>query len=236
MTDQRNLQMIPRLVIAITREEDQKKLEEVLDSMNAPLCFQFRGKGTAPSEMMDIFGLRGTTRLLTGALMPKSLVQPLFETMDRQLSFRHRGGGIAITIPVSGCQSHVLQILNNAARDEIKEALKGDEEEMKEKSEYSLVWVSVASGYSDDVVDAARNAGAKGGTVIKGRRRSSEQVSHHFGISMQEEQDFVMIVVPREKKNETMAAITSVCGLGTDAHGVVLALPVDDVMGLAKQD
>ena len=234
MSEQRNLQMIPRLVIAITREEDQKKLEEVLDSMNAPLCFQFRGKGTAPSEMMDIFGLRGTTRLLTGALMPKSLVQPLFETMNRQLSFRHRGGGIAITIPVSGCQSHVLQILNNAARDEIKEALKGDEEEMREKSEYSLVWVSVASGYSDDVVDAARNAGAKGGTVIKGRRRSSEQVSHHFGISMQEEQDFVMIVVPREKKNETMAAITSVCGLGTDAHGVVLALPVDDVMGLAK--
>lgn len=234
MSEQRNLQMIPRLVIAITREEDQKKLEEVLDSMNAPLCFQFRGKGTAPSEMMDIFGLRGTTRLLTGALVPKSLVQPLFETMNRQLSFRHRGGGIAITVPVSGCQSHVLQILNDAARDEVREALKGDEEEMKEKSEYSLVWVSVASGYSDDVVDAARNAGAKGGTVIKGRRRSSEQVSHHFGISMQEEQDFVMIVVPREKKNETMAAITSVCGLGTDAHGVVLALPVDDVMGLAK--
>lgn len=77
MSEQRNLQMIPRLVIAITREEDQKKLEEVLDSMNAPLCFQFRGKGTAPSEMMDIFGLRGTTRLLTGALVPKSLVLSL---------------------------------------------------------------------------------------------------------------------------------------------------------------
>ena len=92
----------------------------------------------------------------------------------------------------------------------------------------------MASGYSDDVVDAARNAGAKGGTVMKGRRRSSEQVSHHFGISMQEEQDFVMIVVPRDKKNETMAAITGVCGLGTDAHGIVLALPVDEVMGLAN--
>ncbi len=230
MTDQKNLQIIPRLVIAITREEDQKKLEEVLDSMNAPLCFQFRGKGTAPSEMMDIFGMRGTTRLLSGA----SQVQPLFETMNRQLSFRHRGGGIAITVPVSGCQSHVLQILNDAARDEMKEALKGDEEEMKEKSEYTVIWVSVASGYSDDVVDAARNAGAKGGTVMKGRRRSSEQVSHHFGISMQEEQDFVMIVVPRDKKNETMAAITGVCGLGTDAHGIVLALPVDEVMGLAN--
>lgn len=234
MADRKNQQIIPRLVITITREEDQKKLEEILDSMNAPLCFQFRGKGTAPSEMMDIFGLRGTTRLLTVTLLSKFQVQPLFETMNKQLSFRHRGGGIAITVPVSGCQSHVLQVLNDAARDEMKEALKGDEEEMKEKSEYAVIWVSVASGYSDDVVDAARNAGAKGGTVMKGRRRSSEQVSHHFGISMQEEQDFVMIVVPKDKKNETMAAITSVCGLGTDAHGIVLALPVDEVMGLTS--
>lgn len=234
MTDRKNLQITPRLIIAITREEDQKKIEEILDSMNAPLCFQFRGKGTAPSEMMDIFGLRGTTRLLTGVLLSKSQVQPLFETMNRQLSFRHKGGGIAITVPVNGCQSHVLQTLNDAVRDEMKEALKGDEEEMREKSEHVLIWVSVASGYSDDVVDAARTAGAKGGTVIKGRRRSTEQVSHYFGISMQEEQDFVMIVVPRDKKNETMAAITSVCGLGTDAHGIVLALPVDDVMGLTK--
>lgn len=234
MTDQKKLQIIPRLVIAITREEDQKRLEEVLDSMDVPLCFQFRGKGTAPSEMMDIFGLRGTTRLLTGVLVSKSQVQPLFETMNRQLSFRHRGGGIAITLPVSGCQNRVLQMLNESERNEIEEALKGDEKEMQEKSEYTVIWVSVASGYSDDVVDAARNAGAKGGTVMKGRRRSSERVSHHFGISMQEEQDFVMIVVPRDKKSETMAAITSACGLGTDAHGVVLALPVDEVMGLAN--
>lgn len=233
MTDGKNLQTAPRLVIAITREEDQKRLEEVLDSMDVPMCFQFRGKGTAPSEMMDIFGLRGTTRLLTGALLPKSQVKPLFETMNRNLSFRHRGGGIAITVPVSGCQNRILQMLNEAEKDEIEETPKGDEKVMKEQSEYTVIWVSVASGYSDDVVDAARNAGAKGGTVMKGRRRSAERVSHHFGISMQEEQDFVMIVVPREKKNETMSAISSVCGLGSDAHGVVLALPVDEVMGLA---
>ena len=233
MTDQRNPQIIPQMVITITHEEDQKKLEEVFDSMDVPVCFQFRGKGTAPSEMMDIFGLRGTTRLLTGVFLPKSQVKPLFEMMNWQLSFRHRGGGIAITVPITGMQSSVLQLLNDEDRDEIEKTLKGDESEMKEKSEYSLIWVSVASGYSDEVVDAARNAGAKGGTVMKGRRRSSERVSHHFGISMQEEQDFVMIVVPREKKNDTMAAIMNVCGLQTKAHGVVWALPVEEVMGLA---
>ena len=234
MTDQKNPQIAPRLVITITREEDQRKLEDVFDSMDIPMCFQFRGKGTATSEMMDIFGLRGTTRLLTGAFLPKTYVKPLFEMMDKQLSFRHKGGGIAITVPMIGMQSFVFELMNDEKQDEAESALKGDETEMKEKSEYALIWVSVAGGYSDDVVDAARKAGAKGGTVMKGRRRSSERVRHLFGISMQEEQDFVMIVVPREKKNDTMTAIMDACGLQTKAHGVVWALPVDEVMGLTN--
>ena len=234
MTDQKNPQIAPRMVITITREEDQKKLEEVFDSMDIPMCFQFRGKGTAPSEMMDILGLRGTTRLLSGTFLPKTQVKPLFEMMNKQLYFRHKGGGIAITVPVIGMQSHVVELLNDENQDETKPQLKGDETEMKENSGYTLIWVSVTGGYSDDVVDAARNAGAKGGTIVKGRRRSSERVSHHFGISMQEEQEFVMIVVPREKKNDTMTAIMDVCGLQTKAHGVVWALPVDEVMGLTN--
>ena len=232
MTDQKNPQIVPRMVITITREEDQKKLEEVFDSLDIPICFQFRGKGTAPSEMMDIFGLRGTTRLLTGIFLPKTQVRPLFKMMNKHLSFRHKGGGIAITVPMIGMQRGVLESLNFVNQDKTDIPLKGDGTEMKEKSGYALIWVSVTGGYSDDVVDAARSAGAKGGTIMKGRRRSSERISHHFGISMQEEQDFVMIVVPREKKNDTMTAIKDACGLQTEAHGVVWALPVDEVMGL----
>lgn len=94
--------------------------------------------------------------------------------------------------------------------------------------------MSVASGYSDEVIDAARNAGAKGGTVLRGRQRNSERMRENFGISTQEERDFVMMVVPREKKGEMMAAIGKACGLSTEAHGVILALPVDEVFGLER--
>lgn len=233
MTDN-NRQICPRMLITVTKEEDQRRVEEVLESMEIPVFLQIRGKGTAPSEMMDIFGLSGTTRLLTVAFLPRLQVKPLFEILHNKLSFRHKGGGIAITVPVSALQSYILERLGDEERAQAEEVLKGDEEEMKEKAEYTVILVSVASGYSDDVVDAARKAGAKGGTVMKGRRRNSEKVSRHFGISMQEEQDFVMIVVPKEKKNEIMTAISGACGLGSKAHGVVVALPVDDVLGLAN--
>ena len=41
-----------------------------------------------------------------------------------------------------------------------------------------------------------------------------------------------MIVIPKDKKAEVMAAISDKCGLKTEAHGVVMSMPVDDVMGL----
>ncbi len=99
-------------------------------------------------------------------------------------------------------------------------------------TEYALLLVSVTGGFSDQVIDAARRAGARGGTVIKGRRRSDERTRQRFGISLQEEQDFVMIVVPREQKTAVMTAINTACGLGTPAHGVVVAMPVETAMGL----
>ena len=224
----------PRIFLFITRAEDEKKLDGILDWLNVPICYQCRGQGTAPSEILDLFGLGGTTRIITTAFVPKFLVQPLLASLHQHGSFAHKGGGIAITVPVSGIQTHVLQMLNDEARSAVEAIQKGDEAEMKEKSEFSLIWVSVESGCSDDVIDAARNAGARGGTVMKGRRRNSERASQHFGIPIQEEQDFVMIVVPRDKKGEIMSAISQACGLKTEAHGVVLSLPVDDVMGLEE--
>ena len=59
MLDDKKPQVVPRLLLTITREDDQRKLEELFDSINVPVCFQFRGKGTAPTEMMDIFGIGG---------------------------------------------------------------------------------------------------------------------------------------------------------------------------------
>lgn len=228
----------PRMVIFIMHAEDEKKIEGIFDSMHIPIFYQCRGQGTAPSEIMDIFGFGGTTRLITIGLLPKFAVKELFEKAGRQLSFYQRGGGIVITIPITGLQSPLYHMLNDESRaiveKRINERIEGDMAEIHEKSEYNVIWVSVAAGYSDQVIDTARAAGAKGGTVLRGRRQNSEHVSQHLGIPMQDEQDFVMIVAPRAKKGEIMSAICNACGLRTPAHGTVISLPVDDAIGLEE--
>lgn len=226
----------PRLFIFITKTEDKKKLHDILAGMNIPIYYQCRGEGTAKSEIMDILGFGGTTRLLTMGFLPKFEVKELFEQMDKHMSFHQRGGGIIITIPITGLQSPLFHLLNDEAKEEIekhiKERVKKDMAEVNEKSMYNLIWASVEAGYSDLVIDTARAAGAKGGTIMRGKRKNSEKVSSNFGISVQDEQDFVMIVVPKEKKSEIMSAICNKCGLNTPAHGIVISMPVDQAVGL----
>lgn len=228
----------PRMVILITREKDQKKVEALFDGLHIPLCYQNRGKGTAPSEVMDILGLGGASRLITVGILPRFLVADLKEAATRLLDFDKRGGGIALTIPVTALQNPIYQMLNQEARAEWKqhmeERTRKDMAEVTSHMDYVVIWASVAGGHSDEVIDAARAAGARGGTVLRGRQRHSQRMSQRLGISVQEERDFVMIAVPREKKAAVMAAISGSCGLTSPAHGVVLSLPVDEAIGLEE--
>ena len=227
----------PRLVLTVTREEDERGLEELLAELQIPIFYQCRGKGTATSEMLDIFGLSGTTRLITINLVPKFLAGSLLEALERRFSLRRRGTGISLTLPITALQSPVLEMLKEeAAENRPQERRQQDMACSQETGNYTVIWASVACGYADDAVGAARAAGATGGTILKGRRKNTPWASMHLGVCAQEEQEFVMVVVPREQKQAVMSALAGACGLASPAHGLVLSLPVEDAVGLAERE
>lgn len=228
--------LCPRILMTITRVEDEEKLEKLLKEVHLPIVHQCFGKGTAPTEKLDIFGLSGSCRLITMIFLSRQKGRNLFHIMEQRLDFRKRGGGIALTIPVTGLQNHTLNLLKNEEHSEVEnymeEKINEELSQTESNMEYVIICVSISAGYSDDVIDAARSAGAKGGTVLKGRRRDALQVSPYLGLPNQEGQEFVIIVAPKTKKREIMLSINHSCGLGTDAHGVIVSLPVEDVLGL----
>ena len=62
--------LAPRMVLIITSHEYRRKLEQTFQNFRIPIYYQCQGHGTAPSEMLDIFGLSGSSRLLTIGLLP----------------------------------------------------------------------------------------------------------------------------------------------------------------------
>lgn len=97
---------------------------------------------------------------------------------------------------------------------------------------YVMILTIVDQGFSDDVMSAARSAGATGGTVFNSRRLSSQETMQFWGLRVQEEREIVAILAEAEHKVAIMQAISQACGIHSPAHGTVLSLPVDQALGL----
>lgn len=100
------------------------------------------------------------------------------------------------------------------------------------KSNYDLILVIVNQGFSGAVMDSAREAGAKGGTVISGRGTAKEETLAKFKIFLTPEKEIVLILADEAIKEKILVSVNTHCGLSTDAHGIIFALPCDEVVGL----
>jgi nitrogen regulatory protein PII len=99
---------------------------------------------------------------------------------------------------------------------------------------YEVIMCIVNSGFSETVMDAARELGARGGTVIRGRGTANAEAEKLYGIAIQPEKEIVMILIDSALKNDILHAIYKTAGLKTPGQGIAFALPVEDVVGLSE--
>ncbi len=101
---------------------------------------------------------------------------------------------------------------------------------MSEK--YEAIICIVNSGFSETVMAAARECGARGGTVINARGTAKEETEKLFNISIHPEKEIVLILVDLEIKDAILHAIYKSIGLNSEGQGIAFSLPVDEFVGL----
>lgn len=217
-----------KLLITIVRRDQG---EDYLDFFRqagvsaglASLC-----RGTASKSMLDYLGLEKTEKVLLQSVVDGQWADRLLRRLVTQMGIDLPGNGIAMTIPLGsiGGKSS-LQYLTQGQQPSQKI-------EVKKVSEipYVLIIAIADKGTTDLVMDAARSAGARGGTVISARGTGEAYAPKFFGVSIAEEKELVYIVSRKSDREKIMRAIMERAGVHTDAHGVVFSLPVDSVAGL----
>lgn len=98
---------------------------------------------------------------------------------------------------------------------------------------YEVVFCIVNAGYSDVVMDAAKEVGARGGTVIHARGTANKEAEQFFQITIQPDKEIVMILVPADIKDAVLHALYRDAGLKSAGQGIAFSMPVDDVVGIS---
>ena len=101
-------------------------------------------------------------------------------------------------------------------------------------SKFECIITIVDGGYSEYVVDAAKEANAKGATIINGRGSTSKDGDNFYKLNIQPDKQIVLILCKKEKTKNIVESISKKAGLNTKAHALSFVLPVEDAAGMAE--
>ena len=223
-----------KLIITIVDPGKAGKAVDLYRNFHLHFDFACLGAGTASSKILNYFGLDETAKELVWTLSPASRIPRLLPEVRRVLDLDTPGKGILFTIPLSGISAQIPPVLIKPEYEKEDQTPMETATPTGQAHPYQLILTIVNRGCSEEVMEAARPAGAKGGTVIYARRVGYEDVQNMLGFTLQPEKEIVAILVPKEQKLPVMQAINKAAGLKTDCRGVLFSVPVDDIMGLQE--
>ena len=113
-------------------------------------------------------------------------------------------------------------------------ALLGSKGEDGMATKWKMITIIVNVGYAYDIMDAARKAGAGGGTVINARGTAREDDAKFFGVHIVPEKEMLMIVVPQEKRDAVLEAVRTLPCLAEPGSGIAFSAPVENFTQLGK--
>ncbi len=215
------------MTTTIVDRKNAVKYTKLYKEMNQAVTFVALGAGTARGDMLDYLGLEATEKTVIFSVQEEEDWQALKDALRHKLQIDAPGGGIAFIVPLSSIGGKkTLQFL--LAKDEYQK----EEESVLKETAHDLIVVIANRGYIETVMDAARAAGAYGGTVIQAKGTGMEHAEKFMGVSLAAEKEIIFIVTRTEQKNSIMKAVMEQVGTKSKAQAIVFSLPVTDTAGL----
>ena len=190
------------LMIAIVEKGQAARFVSIAKEAGAGGGTIIPAKGTASGNFLRFLGLGGKSREMILMVIDGSLAQDI---VDRVRSEGHMQGVAAIL---------------------------GSNEEENMASKWKMITIIVNTGYSDDIMDAARKAGASGGTVTHARGTGTAEDAKFFGVTIVPEKEMIMILCESGKTQKIMDAITSLKCLDEPGIGIIYTQDVTDFRNL----
>ena len=215
-------------IIAVTDADRGEVMNALFREAGLPMILSMPGRGTAKNEHLAVYGLGETPKTVTCAVAGAQQAAQLTRAAKRRLFIDIPGNGILLTVPLkSVAGGRTLGYLTDSTQTGGKPAMDFSHE---------LIMVIMNEGYSDTVMDAARSAGAGGGTVLHAKGTGRARAQKFFGVSLADEKDVVYIVAHADEKAAIMQAIADNAGPGTRAGAICFSLPISQVAGLRERD
>lgn len=180
-------------------------------------------KGTVNNRILDFLGLSDIKKEIVLLIVNKNLADQILEELQEKFDFEKPGNGIAFTTSVR------LLVGEKGYKSDNLNERRGVDDNM-----YDAITVIVDMGKAEYVIDAATNAGSKGGTIIKGRGSGIHETSKLFSMDIEPEKEIVLILSEKDKTEAIVSSIRQELKIDEPGKGILYIQNVNKAYGLYK--
>lgn len=210
-----------KMIISIVPHDKGESLTKAAMNSGCTGGTVLMGRSLANSNFGAILGIGESTKDLIYMVVDSDKKNQIVEAIVNSSKNKKKGFGQLFTLDIEN--------LIKAG------AVSGGENTMSTEPTNDMITVIVNKGYADDVMFAARKAGATGGTVINARGTAREDDEKFFGMHIVPEKDMLIIVVSHDKKESVMQAVSQVKCLKEPGMGIAFCSEVNDFTLLGKK-
>lgn len=224
-------------LITVVNSGQASAIVKILTDQGVSAAYVCHGNGTASSDLYNVFGLSNQEKQVIFAPIRYSSYPEIKEALEQRYEASKYAKGVSMLLAVEALIGKAAYKFLANQRDS-NEAPKEvpPMEEIKAKENYEAIFAIVNNGYADLVMEAAKGAGARGGTVLNAHGTGNKEMEKFFGIVITPEKQIVMILVPKTIKDFVLTAIYNMAGLATKGQGIAFAVSASDVIGLTTEE
>ncbi|NLY18110.1 MAG: P-II family nitrogen regulator [Clostridiaceae bacterium] len=180
------------------------------------------GKGTVKSTILNLLGIKNQKKEIVSFLLNKAMAKEMLDYYTKELQLDEPGHGIAFISPVI--------VANQEISKEQIDLI--DMQGMEEDCMYKKLTVIVERGMAEDVMEIARKAGVRGGTIMHGRGAGAEFTTKLFGVEIEPEKELVLILTPSELIDKVVNALYQELQLDKPGRGILFVEQIVEARGL----
>ena len=185
------------------------------------------GEGTGKNHMSEVLGLNNSDKAVIFSITTDELWLKLKNDLEENYGIGGPGRGAAFIVPLSSFGGTKEFAYYTDGID-----YKKDEVQTMKDTKVELIVIISNQGHNNEVMNAAKAAGASGGTLIHAAGTGVKKAEQFFGISLATEKDITFIVCKSSLRKAIMESVMKEAGLNTPAKSIAFSLPVSDTVGI----
>ncbi len=183
----------------------------------------FLGKGTIHNTILNLLSITDIRKEIVLMAASTEVASCVLKSLYHKFSFGKPNHGIIFTLLIS-------EVLGTRCLECEVQNVKKVGNHMK----YQLITIIVDKGKAEQVIDAATQAGATGGTIINARGSGIHETSKIFAMDIEPEKEIIIILEKGEKIDLIVDKINSELKMDLPGNGILFTQNVNKAFGILK--